>query len=210
MSSRSLSLTARFADHFERGFKKPLKESVVTIVVIIATYGFRYIRGRSSFDAWRQDFWEEAFPLILILLIVASWHVIRAAYSLLKEIQRESLRPVKRYPSIHLPLGHDTPVAALLVPSIPFYKAKIIFITIGAIAMICMLGFASYELANQQPNRSSSAANAASTPTPSPTSSQTPSPATPSPTVALSPKRRSAKRITKEPCSAEDRLLGLC
>lgn len=101
------------------------KESLIAFVLVAATYGSKYFIRKSPVSAWRDDFWDEAFPLIVILLGLAMWHVLKAGYELKNLIQLESLRSIDQFPSVYLPPGHDRQVAVKRNPTVRFYRALV-------------------------------------------------------------------------------------
>ncbi len=205
-ASRSLGLTARLFDHFLNGFKKPLKELGIAAFMVFITYAIKYRSGRSPFAAWRQDFWEEAFPLILILSIFAAWHIVKAGISLAGELREESQQTIDPFPSIHFPVGHDRPRTVRVAPPVKLYKTKIAFAAGLGLIVICLLNVLAYQQGRDVKSPQSAANESVSTPTPTPAPASLP---TPSPLQVSSPKTKRRVKHTK-PCGWEDTLLGRC
>lgn len=198
-------LWSRFWRLFLRKARPTVRDLVVALIALVAATVLKVVKGDLRWSLSKSNLLEAQFPVVVVLVVFCIWNLFITARSLYKEVKAESGEiEYNPYPSIEIPGG---PLRERKKIEIPHLRTKIVVLTSMTILFFCALGVLSWKAASiweaEAKGRSSS------TPTPSPQASQAPT-VTPEPSVANSPKPHYIKRGKKEPCSADDRLRGLC
>jgi hypothetical protein len=123
ISAMPISLTARFLEHHIWGIVKSTRELVLTGILSLIVLAAQYFGGGFSREAWRNNFWKEAYPLITVLAGLAIWHAGKAAFLLIKEIETEPRSELVES-DVLLPNGQKH-TEIVSTPPVPYLKCKV-------------------------------------------------------------------------------------
>ena len=182
-----------------------MRDAGVAALTALFALFLKIFKGHLTWGVSKQNALEAQFPIVAVVAVFFAFHVIKATRSLIKDVRAESEIAYNPFPSLVLPSSET--ITVMKKNDVLGYRIRII-----AMACVITLALAALSVLSWKATDLAFQVQAAET-TQHSTSQPTAPPASlpkPSSSVAPSSKRRSPKRTTKEPCSAEDRLLGRC
>lgn len=182
----SLSLPARFLDVFFNGVLRTMKEKFIDALLVVGAIVFEFVRFESP-KALIAHVWEAFMPWIWVFSIVVTWHSVRSAAELIKDVRVEaSTSAGVEEGDVLLPSGAKIRHERRPQPPPHLFRVKI-WTTSLAIILIALFGSAKVWL-QAKSDRSSNASRPIDSPY-RPTSA-IPAPSPPPITAELTPTSR--------------------
>jgi hypothetical protein len=130
----SSSLFAKFIDTFIGGLFGTMKESIADGILLLATLIYWLSAGK-----FRDHLWESVFPWVWLLCLLVSWHSIKAARLLFRELKQQ--QGDSRARDKCLILSQYGKPFEVLKAKVPKYRAKIL-VVVSIVLVTC--GMCSY------------------------------------------------------------------